>query len=210
MLSLRQLLNKQTFAVETKQDLGDFVGFGATNAKNKCAVITQRGGYLCGGVSLKRGVMRLLGQVTSAPCFLLNDAVAVNTQGNLLGTIADVCVGKTLKLSSVTLSNDTVVTPKDIYALGQALIVKCPTTVKKHAKPAPLPRNQDAPLQTKPWIFPTRKYGDFSFLLGKRVDKNITNFQGEIMLKNGQAVTQKTLAQAKIAGKLIELCLHVK
>lgn len=55
-----------------------------------------------------------------------------------------------------------------------------------------------------------KRYGNFNFLLGKVVDKNIVNFQGEIMIKKAEKVTREVLRQAKISGKLIELYLHVE
>lgn len=58
--------------------------------------------------------------------------------------------------------------------------------------------------------YPKRRYGDFSFLIGKVADKNITNFYNEVMIRVGDKVTAATLRQAKLAGKLIELCLHTK
>ena len=58
--------------------------------------------------------------------------------------------------------------------------------------------------------YPKRRYGDFSFLIGKTADKNITNFYGEVMIRVGDKVTVAILRQAKLAGKLIELCLHSK
>lgn len=53
-----------------------------------------------------------------------------------------------------------------------------------------------------------RRYGDFRFLIGRTVDKNIVNFQGELMIKCGECITKEILRQAKIYGKLIELYLH--
>lgn len=55
-----------------------------------------------------------------------------------------------------------------------------------------------------------KHYGDFNFLIGKTVDKNIVNFQGELMLKKGETITKDILRQAKISGKLIELYLHIE
>ena len=53
-----------------------------------------------------------------------------------------------------------------------------------------------------------RRYGDFCFLIGRTADKNIVNFQGELMIKCGERITKEILRQAKIFGKLIELYLH--
>lgn len=55
-----------------------------------------------------------------------------------------------------------------------------------------------------------KKYGNFNFLVGKTVDKTMTNFQGEVMIKRGETVTTDILRQAKISGKLIELYLHIE
>lgn len=55
-----------------------------------------------------------------------------------------------------------------------------------------------------------RKYGDFSFLIGKSVDKTMFNFQGEVMIKQHEIITTEVLRQAKIAGKLLELYLHIE
>lgn len=59
-------------------------------------------------------------------------------------------------------------------------------------------------------IAPKRKSGDFSFLVGKRVDKNICNFWGELMIREGEVVTREVYLKARTFGKLTELCLHTK
>lgn len=55
-----------------------------------------------------------------------------------------------------------------------------------------------------------RKYGDFSFLIGKSVDKTVVNFQGEVMIRQHETITRDILRQAKISGKLLELYLHIE
>lgn len=55
-----------------------------------------------------------------------------------------------------------------------------------------------------------RRYGDFSFLIGKSVDKTIVNFQGEVMIRQHETITRDILRQAKISGKLLELYLHIE
>ena len=59
-------------------------------------------------------------------------------------------------------------------------------------------------------IAPRRKSGDFSFLVGKIVDKNLFNFLGELMIKEGEVVTREVYLRAMYFGKLTELCLHTK
>lgn len=59
-------------------------------------------------------------------------------------------------------------------------------------------------------IAPKRKSGDFSFLVGKVVDKNIFNYLGELMIREGDVVTRHVYIKARMFGKLTELCLHTK
>lgn len=59
-------------------------------------------------------------------------------------------------------------------------------------------------------VAPKRKSGDFSFLVGKVVDKNIFNFLGELMIREGDVVTRSIYIKARMYGKLTELCLHTK
>lgn len=59
-------------------------------------------------------------------------------------------------------------------------------------------------------IAPKRKSGDFSFLVGKVVDKNIFNYLGELMIREGDVVTRNVYIKARMFGKLTELCLHTK
>lgn len=94
----------------------------------------------------------------------------------------------TVDVTTADTANDIAIAPTTIGA----------TAVKQSTKKNAEPR------------YPKRRYGDFSFLIGKVADKNITNFYGEVMIKVGDKVTSATLRQAKIAGKLIELCLHAK
>ena len=122
-----------------------------------------------------------------------------------------------------------------IYSVGDAIIIKAKTPRQLLRQSAPRKKTQktattatpaqadatsQAPIAqtavtalqfaTKPTGRIRRRYGDFNFLLGKVVDKTIVNFQGEVMIKKTEKVTKEVLRQAKISGKLIELCLHVE
>ena len=93
-----------------------------------------------------------------------------------------------------TLQDNTATTPIQSTPLPS-------TTIPSEATPA-------TPLQPSRQI--PKRYGNFNFLLGKTVDKTIVNFQGEVMIKKAEKVSKDVLRQAKISGKLIELCLHVE
>ena len=143
------------------------------------------------------------------------------------GTYAIATVGKinnAAKLTKVVDADGKTYPRGRIYAIGDIILIKKPAVkkVKTTAKikpaaatPEPIPNdvrpNTSAPAEKDCARFPIkRRYGDFSFLIGKTADKNITNFYGEIMLKQGEKITLDALRQAKLSGKLIELCLHAK
>lgn len=167
------------------------------------------------------------------------DKPAYNANGEEIGKVTDVTQSRKGKITSVTLDDGKSYLRGKIYALGDAVIVKVDRPKKEKPRktdgtakgtaaeiaeidtentptevaPTIIPE-QNAPAETvvksKFAPYPARKYGNFSFLIGKTVDKNIVNFQGETMLHKNDVITSNVLAQAKVSGKLIELCLHSK
>lgn len=174
-----------------------------------------------------------------------------STDGKLLGQIADIEVGSTLKLKSLVLDNNAkialskIVANNDIVTVrtnkpkakltsttsqdintplqkaagtatdltAQQLVVDDTSANNKGAnyKTTTLGQVQLAPqTSTTAQLSPKRKSGDFSFLVGKVVDKNIFNFLGELMIREGDIVTRQVYLQARAFGKLTELCLHTK
>ena len=144
---------------------------------------------------------------------------AYDMTGKLLGIVADGIVGKTTNVVKLILDNGKQCTRGQIASVKDIVLiktVKSPTKkkaktkteqVKKHAEVEVKRKEVDTTVNARTY---KRRYGDFSFLLGKTADKNITNFFGEVMIHCGETVTLDVLRQAKLGGKLIELCLHVK
>ena len=142
-----------------------------------------------------------------------------NTDGKLLGKIADVYLTKTLKVQKLLLDNGTIITAGKVKANNDIVTVKVarPKPAKSaqnksdKAKQTPLATSAEGNNTTTNTSFlPRRKSGDFSFLVGKIVDKNIFNFLGELMIKQGDIVTREVYLRARHFGKLTELCLHTK
>ena len=146
--------------------------------------------------------------------------VVYNTNGKLLGNITNVEIGKTLKLKSITLTNGQRILTSQIVANNDVVMVKVskPQRAKSATNLKPKGNKQitenvnqlTLSEQTLPPLYTRRKSGDFSFLVGKVVDKNIFNFWGELMIRKGDVVTRENYLKARYFGKLTELCLHTK
>lgn len=166
-----------------------------------------------------------LNETTSLGVGILDKPV-YDTDGKFRGTVENVILGKTLTYTKLVCSNGAEFKRGQVYAIGDVVLIKqqkAPAAKKRQTasltanKPtsSQLPPASNAETtqtadETKTTYPVRRRYGDFSFLIGKTADKNITNFYNEIMLKKGDVVTREILKQAKTFGKLIELCLHVK
>lgn len=150
---------------------------------------------------------------------VLFDKTAYDTSGKRLGTVADATIGKNMTIGKLILDDGSQYTKGRIAAVNDIVLIK-PVKPQKpkqkrqseqmntHASEQPSEKTAETSAQNSRSV--SRRYGDFSFLLGKTADKSIINFYGETMIRAGETVTLDVLRQAKISGKLIELCLHVK
>lgn len=142
---------------------------------------------------------------------------AYDASGKRLGTVTDAIIGKTAVINKLILDNGQLYGRGRISAVGEIVIIKIVKSPQQKVKRQKKQVNISADVQISASENETadkaitirRRCGDFSFLLGKTADKNITNFFGEIMIRHGDKVTVDILRQAKLSGKLIELCLHV-
>ena len=220
-----------------KNLVGDDVDIGkidviAWQKGQRCLLVVGEEFLSADRVKIKENVVGTnLHQVQSLPLLCLGKSV-YDTDGKLLGTIADVQLTSTLRLQSLVLENGMVV--KSGKIVGNNDIVTVRTNKPKKVQATLLQENhtaskmerssgqklqhleggnltpQVATAEQSQTIAPRRKSGDFSFLVGKVVDKNIFNFLGELMIKEGEIVTRAVYLRARYFGKLTELCLHTK
>ena len=213
MYKITELVGKKLIDVNTARDLGHIRGIAWSKISGNCAIVTDEGLWTAEKIfSVKDAVSVVNPTGGENYTELAQDKTAYDTTGKHLGKLAEVEIGNTLKIGSVHLDDGTVFTRGKLYALGDVLLIRARTPLKPHSKPSKGKNGQTAKgkkLTTALWL-QNRRYGDFSFLIGKTVDKTITNFQGELMIKQGERVTNTILRQAKVSGKLIELCLHTK
>lgn len=222
MLKFGELVEKNLIDANSTQDLGEIVDIVWDKPSGKCAFVTGAGAFVADKVTCTKGAVTVIGATATDVGETLIGKFAYDTTGKTLCQVTDVEFGKTMKLAKIHL-NDTIYTKGKIYAVKDVLLIRAPKPPRPKkvevTEDTPTPITSDEQSTTHPspenratnvrWN-QNRKYGDFSFLIGKVTDKTITNFQGEVMIKHGVRVTHDVLRQAKISGKLIELCLHAK
>lgn len=156
---------------------------------------------------------------------VLLNKTAYDVLGKRLGVVVDAILTRTMNISKIILDDGQQLAKKQISAIGDVILIKVPKPQNARPKKKVEQKNEHMNIPTNAQPKQTeavsvsvkpdapqkrRRYGDFSFVLGKTADKNITNFYGEVMIRSGETVTREVLRQAKISGKLIELCLHAK
>ena len=218
MYKISELVGKNLLDVNSAEDFGQICDYIYDKTTGMGAFETDTGKYSADKIfSVVDAVSVIEARKTDIGEKLVGK-VAYDTTGKYLGKIYEVEFGNTLKPSKITLIDGTEYGRGKIYAVKDVALIraKTPARPKTVSATTTSTANDNAAklkLKQKPvnsrWM-QNRKYGDFSFLIGKFTDKTITNFQGEVMVKNGEKVTQDVLRQAKISGKLIELCLHTR
>ena len=220
MLKISELVDKNLLDVNSARDFGKIVDVSWDKQSGTCAFATVEGVFVAEKVFSVKDAVSVVDAIAADEGERLVDKLAYDTTGKLLGKIVDVEFGNTLKLSKIYLNDDTAYNRGKIYAVKDVMLIRAKTPVRAKKYTAKLTAAESAATDTDDrtsvkksttasWL-QNRKYGDFSFLIGKVADKSITNFQGEVMIKYGERVTHDTLRQAKVSGKLIELCLHTK
>ena len=221
MFNINELVGKRLTDVKKNSDLGEIVDISWDKPSGRCVIETDEGAYTCEKVIRANDTVNVDASESAKKGEKLIDKLVYDTTGKLLGKVVNAEFGKTLKLAKIHLEDGSTYTKGKVYAVKDVLLIRVPLPGKVKKSPPKVSKVAVATLATPDnqtsvkksvgarWQ-QNRKYGDFSFLIGKVADKNITNFQGEVMIKNGERVTHDILRQAKISGKLIELCLHTK
>ena len=215
MYKISEIVGKKLIDVNTARDLGIISGIAWSKQAGNCAIITDEGRFSAAKIfSVKDAVSVLEIQPAEDYEELAIGKPAYDTTGKYLGTLKEIEFGNTLKICYAHLDDGTAFSRGKLYALKDVMLIRARTPTAKLAAKRKTGEEQTATASGKKYTtarwLQNRRYGDFSFLIGKTVDKTITNFQGELMIKQGERVTNTILRQAKVSGKLIELCLHTK
>ncbi|MCH5159490.1 MAG: hypothetical protein J1F66_01400 [Clostridiales bacterium] len=215
MYKITELVGKKLIDVNTARDLGGISGIAWNKQAGKCAIMTDEGSWTAEKIFSVKDAVSVVNPIPAETYEeLALGKTAYDTTGKYLGKLKEIEFGNTLKIGYVHLDSGTPFSRGKLYALGDVLLIRArmpasPINKQTKAKDTDAQTAKSKKLTAARWL-QNRRYGDFSFLIGKTVDKTITNFQGELMIKQGERVTNTILRQAKVSGKLIELCLHTK
>ena len=215
MYKITDLADKKLIDVNTARDLGAITGIAWIKQSSNCAIITDEGRWSAEKIFSVKDAVSVVSPTPAENYEELSmGKSAYDTTGKYLGKLVEVEIGNTLKIGCIHLDDGSAFSRGKLYAVGDVLLIRARTPMSKRVSKQSKNKGEQASPQGKKltaarWL-QNRRYGDFSFLIGKTVDKTITNFQGELMIKQGERVTNTILRQAKVSGKLIELCLHTK
>lgn len=237
MFDLHRLVGQNIIDVNNGRELGTITEIAWDKLFGVSVVTTTTGQYKIAKFLKKDDVIMAIcendGEPRALPSLEIGKEI-YDTTGRRLGEVAGVRFNNSMKLIKITATDGKTYTRGSITATGDIVIVKNTAATSSRKKSTAksktfnatekkqetaanssqdiiLPAENTAQTETAPMRnqYPNkRRYGDFSFLLGKTVDKNILNFYGEVMLKRGEKITLDVIRQAKVSGKLLELCLH--
>lgn len=152
----------------------------------------------------------------SKNCFSPINSIVVNLDGNFLGYVSDIDLDNKYSIVSISVGNDKTIKLCDVLNVTDSAILTCLGIKKpkisnfKASNVLPTVENnikvtiQDdiKPIET---ILPTRSITNYNFLLNRKVNRDIQNFNGEIIIKENQIINTKILDIARINGKIREL-----
>ncbi len=152
----------------------------------------------------------------SKNCFSPINSIVVNLDGNFLGYVSDIDLDNKYSIVSISVGNDKTIKLCDVLNVTDSAILTCLGIKKpkisnfKASNVLPTVENnikvtiQDdiKPVET---ILPTRSITNYNFLLNRKVNRDIQNFNGEIIIKENQIINTKILDIARINGKIREL-----
>lgn len=146
----------------------------------------------------------------NTPAFLLNS--------NKLGAISDISINQKGLIENIIINNAEYSANKIVgFSNDLLLLSDTPINLKKF-KPIPLKIKQVITQQnTQPvvsilnsTITPKREITDQTFLLNRKVLKDIKTPNGEIIVRQNSTVTMSTINKVKYYGKLKELAFNSK
>ena len=152
----------------------------------------------------------------SKNCFSPINSIVVNLDGNFLGYVSDIDLDNKYSIVSISVGNDKTIKLCDVLNVTDSAILTCLGIKKpkisnfKASNILPTVENnikvtiQDdiKPVET---LLPTRSITNYNFLLNRKVNRDIQNFNGEIIIKENQIINTKILDIARINGKIREL-----
>lgn len=147
-------------------------------------------------------------------CFSPINSIVVSIEGNYIGHVSDIELDDKYNIKNFIVDGQVFDLNKAINISESAIIINTldiKTSLSKFKSKTKIVigneriTNQTVSVMSNQTILPNRTMLNYNFLIGRKVSKDILNFNGEIIIKENQTVNSKVLDIARINGKLREL-----
>lgn len=147
-------------------------------------------------------------------CFSPINSIVVSIDGNYIGHVSDIELDNKYNIKNFIVDGQVFELNKVINISESAIIINTldiKTNLSKFKSKTKIVigneriTNQTVSVMSNQTILPNRTMLNYNFLIGRKVSKDILNFNGEIIIKENQTVNSKVLDIARINGKLREL-----
>ncbi len=147
-------------------------------------------------------------------CFSPINSIVVSIDGNYIGHVSDIELDNKYNIKNFIVDGQVFELNKVINISESAIIINTldiKTSLSKFKSKTKIVMgneritNQTVSVMSNQTILPNRTMLNYNFLIGRKVSKDILNFNGEIIIKENQTVNSKVLDIARINGKLREL-----
>ena len=147
-------------------------------------------------------------------CFSPINSIVVSIDGNYIGHVSDIELDNKYNIKNFIVDGQVFELNKVINISESAIIINTldiKTNLSKFKSKTKIVMgneritNQTVSVMSNQTILPNRTMLNYNFLIGRKVSKDILNFNGEIIIKENQTVNSKVLDIARINGKLREL-----
>ena len=147
-------------------------------------------------------------------CFSPINSIVVSIDGDYIGHVSDIELDNKYNIKNFIVDGQVFDLNKVINISESAIIINTldiKTSLSKFKSKTKIVMgneritNQTVSVMSNQTILPNRTMLNYNFLIGRKVSKDILNFNGEIIIKENQTVNSKVLDIARINGKLREL-----
>lgn len=147
-------------------------------------------------------------------CFSPINSIVVSIDGDYIGHVSDIELDNKYNIKNFIVDGQVFELNKVINISESAIIINTldiKTSLSKFKSKTKIVigneriTNQTVSVMSNQTILPNRTMLNYNFLIGRKVSKDILNFNGEIIIKENQTVNSKVLDIARINGKLREL-----
>ena len=152
----------------------------------------------------------------SKNCFSPINSIVVNLNGDFLGYVSDIELNEKYAILNISVGSDKTIGLDDVVNVTDSAILTCLGVNKPRLASfktrTKIPTNIDDgkvsimdEIKPNETILPSRSITNYNFLINRKVNRDILNFNGEIIIKENQIINSKILDIARVNGKIREL-----